>query len=305
MTTIASSASMPKTVHVNEVDVTDADRAEYRRRGYWTTPRLLDDDTIALLRHEFERVFRKDYDRDIYPFDRIYEYDLNSPALRKVNNGWWLNDAIREVVCSTRLGRMISELTEQAGARVWHDQVIWKPPVGDAGEAFKDANIGWHQDKAHWRVASSDEMCTLWIALQDTDIHNGGMRTIVGSNQWGLLEDAETFHEKDLDALKDRFADREQWIDEPCVLKAGEATVHHCHTLHGSGPNLSDEPRLSLIIHYMPLGTFYHGRIDPHKPIEPGRKGNRHANVPLLGPNAGPGSPFEGEAFPQVWPAPA
>ena len=291
-------------LEINEISIGDQERSEYKERGYWRTPKLLGEDTIAFLREEFERIFRKEYDRDIYPFDRIYEYDLKSPELRKVNNGWWLNDAIREVVQSAKLGKMIAELTEQQAIRVWHDQVVVKPGVGAGGKDFKEANVGWHQDYAHWQVASSQQMCTLWIALQDTDLQNGGMRTIVGSHKWGLFRDAETFHEKDLDALKEKFSSQHEWIDEPCVLKAGEASVHHCFTFHGSGPNLTDDPRLSIIIHYMPGGTYYLGRIDPYQKILPGRKGNRHANVPLLGPNAGPGTPFDGPCFPQVWPAP-
>ena len=61
-----------------------------------------------------------------------------------------------------------------------------------------DGNIGWHQDYAHWQVSSSTNMATMWIALQDTNLENGGMRTIVGSHKWGLQKNADTFHEKDL-----------------------------------------------------------------------------------------------------------
>ena len=290
-------------IEINNIEIGDGERSEYRKRGYWCTPKLLSDGAIKFLRQEFDRIFRKEYDRDLYPFDRVYEYDLTSPDLRKLNNAWWLNDAIRQVVTSARLGKLIAELTGQQGIRVWHDQVVVKPGVGAEGGNFQAANIGWHQDYAHWQVASSKDMCTLWIALQDTDLQNGGMRTIVGSHHWGPVRDAETFHEKDLDAIKERFSGHGDWLDEPCVLKAGEASVHHCLTFHGSGPNLTNDPRLAIIIHYMPNGTFYLGRIDPYQKILPGRKGNRHANVPLLGPNAGAGTPFDGECFPQVWPA--
>jgi hypothetical protein len=72
--------------------------------------------------------------------------------------------------------------------------------------------------------------------------------------------------------------------------------------MHGSGPNLTVDPRRCVIIHYMPDGTLYRGRIAAAGPVKEGRKGNRHANVPLLGPNARAGTPFAGEAFPRVWP---
>ena len=289
-------------VRVREITVTDENVEEYCRRGYWRTPRLLDDDGIAKLRRACERIFRSDFDRELYAFDRIYHWDLNSPQLLKVNNGWWLNDDVRTAVLSPELGYIAARSMGTEEARIWHDQVVWKPGVGPDGKNFMDANIGWHQDYAHWQVASSQEMCTIWIALQDTDLSNGGMRTIVGSHKWGLIPDSDSFYDTDLDRLRDQYSRSREWIDEPCILKAGEASVHHCLCLHGSGPNLTCEPRLSLIVHYMPKGTYYRGRIEPLGPVLPGRKGNRHANVPLLGPNARPGVLFEGECFPRVWP---
>ena len=52
----------------------------------------------------------------------------------------------------------------------------------------------------------------------------------------------------------------------------------------------------------MPNKTYYRGRIDPHKNFDLNSKGNRHANVPLLGPNAKPGTYFDNDYFPVIWP---
>src|SRR5271165_3407654 len=114
-------------IRVNDVRPTDADLNEYRERGYWITPKLLPDDQIEQLRKEVNRIFEYDYDRDIYPFDRVYVYDLKSPELRKVNNGWWLNDNIRSLVLSPNLGALVAPFMETNEVRVWHDQVVVKP----------------------------------------------------------------------------------------------------------------------------------------------------------------------------------
>jgi hypothetical protein len=290
-------------IKVSDVRPSGADREEYRERGYWITPTLLASDQIVRLRIAVERLFRCDYDRDIYPFDRVYSYDLNSPELRKVNNGWWLNDDIRSLVLSPKLAAVVAPLMDAGEVRIWHDQVVLKPGVGPERGDYSDANIGWHQDYAHWQVSSSQKMCTMWIALQDTDLGNGGMRTIVGSHRWGLIPGADSFHDKDLDRLKELYSTGRDWVDEPCILRAGQASIHHCLCMHGSGPNTTHDPRMCVIIHYMPGGTFYRGRIAPQADAQPGRKGNRHANVALLGPNARTGVPFAGECFPRVWPA--
>lgn len=136
-------------------------------------------------------------------------------------------------------------------------------------------------------------MCTAWIALQDTDLQNGGMRTIVGSHKWGLLEDSNTFGHKDLDGLQTRFANQEisgEWTDEPCILMAGQVSFHQALTLHGSGPNLTWEPRMCLISHMMPGDTTY-------RPSQ-----QYHPNLVFLGPNAKAGQPFAGTYWPQMWP---
>jgi ectoine hydroxylase-related dioxygenase (phytanoyl-CoA dioxygenase family) len=176
--------------------------------------------------------------------------------------------------------------------RLWHDQAIVKPGVGPDGVAETAGNVGWHQDYAHWQCASTDNFVTAWVALQDTDLTNGGMRTIVGSHRWGLAGDAYTFGEKDLSALEKRFRkEGRPWIDEPCVLKAGQASFHHALTFHGSGPNLTHQPRLCLIAHMMPEDCAVNA------------DGRFHQNLDLLGPDKRTGDRFAGPCFPVLWKA--
>src|SRR5439155_3593810 len=127
--------------------------------------------------------------------------------------------------------------------RLWADQALIKPPAGkdsktDAGD------IGWHQDGAYWHITSTKNMITAWIALQDTDLSNGGMRTLVGSHKWGQIPDSDKFFDQDLDALRDKFSSKVNapWIDEPCVLKAGQVSFHHALCFHGSGENRTKAP---------------------------------------------------------------
>ena len=172
---------------------------------------------------------------------------------------------------------------------VWHDQVVWKPGTG--GGETKAGNVGWHQDSAYWTASNTTNMCTAWIALQDTDLSNGGMRTLVGSHKIGLIEDADTFYDTDLDGLEKRFKERMgiAWIDEPCILKAGQASIHHALCFHGSGPNQTNQPRLSVVGHYMPKGCAYNAHT------------TRHRNVKYLGPRPVHGQLFDNEYFPLVY----
>jgi ectoine hydroxylase-related dioxygenase (phytanoyl-CoA dioxygenase family) len=272
--------------------VTDAVKHEYWERGYWVSPKLFDDEQIARLRAAHDRLWAKDYDRDIPSQYGLPSPDLNTPVVRQHLNAFWVNDEIRAAVTAPVIGKLAARLMGVDNVRLWHDQAIYKP--GTAGQPTTNmGNIGWHQDYGYWQASSTTNMCTAWVALQDTDLSNGGMRTIVGSHRWGLIPESDSFGIKDLEVLSAKFArdGSHPWLDEPCLLKAGQASFHHSLCFHGSGPNPSAEPRLSVISHMMPGDTVY-------------RAGRQwHPNLVFLGPSAYDGQPFTGDYWPQLWPA--
>ncbi len=275
-----------------QVMVTDDVVAEYWERGYWISPVVFDATQIAELRAAHKRLWSGDYDRSIPSQYGISKVDPDAPKLRQQCNAFWLNDTIRAAVTSPLLGALAARLMQVPTVRLWHDQAIYKPGTG-GGAATEVGNVGWHQDYGFWQAASTTNMCTAWVALQDTDLGNGGMRTIVGSHKWGLVEESDTFFDTDLEKLAAQFAEKggSDWLDEPCIMRAGQVSFHHALTFHGSGPNTSDAPRLSVVAHMMPGDTVY--RAGPQL----------HPNMTLLGPDAQDGQPFSGVYWPQMWPA--
>lgn len=268
--------------------------AEYWDHGYWISPKLFDDYQIARLRAAHERLWAGEHDYEIPPQYGVTAIDPHSPKVRQQCNAFWLNAEIRRAVTSPLFGAIGARLMRVDSVRLWHDQAIYKPGTADQ-EATNAGNIGWHQDYGYWQASSTTNMCTAWVALQDTDLTNGGMRTIVGSHKWGLIEGSDGFGQKELEKAAQRFAELAggQWLDEPCVLKAGQVSFHHCLTFHGSGPNRSQQPRLCVVAHMMPGDTVY-------------RAGQQwHPNLVFLGPNAQDGQPFSGDYWPVMWPATA
>jgi hypothetical protein len=271
--------------------VTDADVEEYWDRGYWISPKLFDDDQIQRLRKAHDRLWAGDYDHPIPSQYGIMPFDPTTFRVRQQVNAFWQNEEIRRAVTSPILGEIGARLMRVDTVRLWSDQVIYKPGTG-VGEATNAGNIGWHQDYGFWQACSTTNMCTAWVALQDADLTNGGMRTIVGSHKWGLIEGSNTFGHKDLEQLAQHYTTLGggAWLDEPCIMKAGQASFHHSLTFHGSGPNTTDRPRLCIISHMMPGDTVY-------------RAGQQwHPNLVFLGPNAYDGQPFIGDYWPLMWP---
>jgi ectoine hydroxylase-related dioxygenase (phytanoyl-CoA dioxygenase family) len=256
----------------------------FAESGYIVTPPLIDQERARALRDAHDRIWAGDFDSDGFPRHPGSVKDTYDPhALRKCDNGWWVNDTIRDMVTDGKLGRVAADLLGVEKVRLWHDQVIYKPPTGDAGTA---GNVGWHQDYGFWHACDTQNVATIWLALQDTDLDNGGMRTIAGSHKWGLIEDSNTFFEQDLDALHAKFSTLGEWRDEPCIIPSGGVSIHHGLTFHGSGPNTTDQPRLSIVAHVMPDGAAYSAAEQ------------YHPNVTLLGPRPMKGQRFTGEYFP-------
>ncbi len=281
-----------------ETDVVPSERDvdQYWERGYWIAPKVFKDGEIEQLNHAHDRIWSGAIDGDGYYFEgKPPQVVTGSPAVRKIQNGWWINAEIRSAVLSSRIGRIAAALMRVPRARLWHDQVIEKPGSGEGSETLA-GNVGWHQDYAYWRCTDTTNMVSAWIALQDTDLSNGAMMTLVGSHRWGLLPGSATFRDQDMAGLRERFASQvgEAWIEEPCILKAGEVSFHHALCFHGSGPNQTARPRRCVTVHAMPDGTSYEIAPAAGEP----RSAVYHTNVRLLGPTPRQGDRYDNHFFP-------
>ncbi|MBY0458852.1 MAG: phytanoyl-CoA dioxygenase family protein [Gemmataceae bacterium] len=142
-------------------------------------------------------------------------------------------------------------ILDAAEAALGPDLVLWdsfipaKPPRS-AGY------FGWHQDGTYWSVGPLDEIVTLWVALGAVNEANGAMKMIPGSHLRGQLDHEKTFDKESLLRRGQRVRDA---LDESAAvavrLAPGEASLHRAFTVHGSGPNPSDDWRLGVSLVYV------------------------------------------------------
>lgn len=214
--------------------------------GYWIAPRVFDDEMVASARVHGARVLAGQYDRNEAP-QIIYPVSDPHKGLRKIDNAWWADSVFAAIVTSPAIGRIAAALLAVQEIYLWHDQLLWKP--GNS-EAF--GNVGWHQDKAYWAASSSYLMITAWVAFDDVTSDMGAMRFVPGSHRWGKVGGME-FFETDLERTREQIAVPEgaQWCEVAAEMRAGQASFHHCMTLHASGPNTTARPRRAITIHLM------------------------------------------------------
>ncbi|WP_420862629.1 phytanoyl-CoA dioxygenase family protein [Algirhabdus cladophorae] len=118
-------------------------------------------------------------------------------------------------------------------------------------EAHTKQVVTMHQDLTYWGMGEIDGLTTAWLALSPATPESGCMDFVQASHKNPILPHEDTFD-------KDNLLSRGQEIavdiaDEDkvaVVLQPGEISLHHGLTIHGSGPNTSDDRRIGCVIRY-------------------------------------------------------
>jgi non-haem Fe2+, alpha-ketoglutarate-dependent halogenase len=110
----------------------------------------------------------------------------------------------------------------------------------------------WHQDSTYWGLEPPVTL-SVWLALTNVTKEAGCVRAVPGSHKLGQLTHENTF-DKNVDLPRgQRVAvpfEESRAVD--LCLEPGEMSVHHVRTVHGSGPNVSDGPRIGINMSFIP-----------------------------------------------------
>jgi len=107
----------------------------------------------------------------------------------------------------------------------------------------------WHQDNGYGELEPYNALSCL-TALDDTNLENGCLWVIPGSNRTGQQAHARGKALADAGRGAELTARAEESKAVPVPMKAGESLVMSCWTLHKSGPNRSGRDRRILFFRY-------------------------------------------------------
>lgn len=263
--------------------LSDEHLARYDRDGFLAPLQVLDQQQVRQLQACVDRICGdlQGVEGQLYEVERAH---LQRPdeVVTHFLGGWLVEPLLEELISLPSVTAPLATLLEVEELRLWHDQVFSKP-------ARHPGHVPWHQDYSYWTRATPARHITIHIALDDTSEDNGCLHMVPGSHRWGLLPSVP--FDAPMDALLDHISPRQRAEFQPVAvrLRAGEASVHHSHVVHGSYQNRSDGPRRSLVINYMHPDTR---SADGTSPLLRG--------VPLI-PE---GAVIEGRHFPLVACAP-
>ncbi|GAA1578330.1 hypothetical protein GCM10009804_38570 [Kribbella hippodromi] len=259
------------------------DIAFYREYGYWISPVIVPPEVLDAAERGMERFYAGDHDHSLpdVPATRGWQ-PSDGDVLRKNDYSSLRVDELAALVRHPAIGETAAALSGAEGIRLWHDQLLWKPPGGVA-------QVGWHTDRQYWQSCSSEDMLTAWVGFHDVDEVNGAVAFLPGSHRWDIT--GLDFFSQDSAALEASIV-AQGFDPTPVVprMKRGQVSFHNCRTVHGSSPNLSSAPRRSIAIHLQPTTNRW-------------RPGSTHPNDTLVPHNPTPDYTHP-TIQPQLWPTP-
>ena len=148
-----------------------------------------------------------------------------------------LHDGVAEIAC---------HLLGAPSIRLLQDALLLKHPSARG-------SIALHQDYSYTGFLDPPSIVSVGLALNDASAESGCLHVIDGSHTWGLVGGLRIFADAlqtDLDQLLS--SDQRESVDRrriPLEVRAGDVTIHHCLTLHGSDDNRSSRPRKTIVTH--------------------------------------------------------
>lgn len=210
--------------------------ARFRRDGYIKLKGVFSKETLDAYGTEITRLVLEQ-SRDAQPLEQRNTY---GKAFLQVINLWRHSDIVREFVFGQRLARIVTELLQTEGVRLFHDQALYKEPSG--------GYTPWHMDQFYWPLAT-DRVATAWIPLHAVPVEQGPLMFSVGSQRIRTGRDVEISDESER-VMNERLKVSNLPVDET-PFDLGEVSIHLGRTFHRAGPNSTRRPREVMTIIYI------------------------------------------------------
>jgi phytanoyl-CoA hydroxylase len=174
--------------------------------------------------------------------------DYFAKVFDQMLNLWQTNDKVKQIMLDKNLGKIVADLADWEGTRIWHDQALVKRPWANP--------TSWHLDTPFWSF-SDRRALSIWVALDDATLENGCLYFIPGSYHITTL--ANPGIGKNMDSIFETYP---QFIKTKSVavpMKAGSCSFHNGLTIHGAGANMTNGFRRAMTCAYMPDGATFNG----------------------------------------------
>ncbi len=247
---------------MTEHHLSDAEMQHWQSEGFLIRRQVFTGEHLARLQQAVERAAAKAYDLvpdgktyhldgkrfvDINQMTVQFEHQPGSDTIKVIEPVHQLDSVLSELIDDPRITEPMQDLVGSESLALWTDKLNLKRPHEGSG-------FGWHQDSPYWMhdCQHLDQLPNVYIALDDATRENGCLRLIRGSHLQGCLPGTE-----DGSQLGGFYTSLNCFDPADEVLleaPAGSLAFFNAHTIHGSEPNQSDQPRRALVLTYQPGG---------------------------------------------------
>jgi phytanoyl-CoA hydroxylase len=228
--------------------LTSSQIESFNKDGFLFLENAIPTEQLQKLQNEFEK-WKEESRAHTEPYGSTFDdrprFDLepghsaDKPALRRIASPIEISDLYLEVM---RNNHALDALVDILGPNIkFENAKINSKQPGAATE------VKFHQDflfEAH----TNDDMITVLFFIDDVTEQNGPLEVVPGTHKGPLYE-----HWHDgvfTGTVSDEVTRTMKPNLVPCYGPAGSACLMHTRLLHGSAPNLSDQPRTLYICEY-------------------------------------------------------
>lgn len=253
-------------------DLTAAQWAEFREKGYVKLGRVIPDELMGRMRERIDDIMMgtRRYDRLIMQLDpgSAYSGAVQSEqtagfkgetvGYRKIGEagaGLECDEVFREAMTLPVFRAVCAEVYGAHVDIAVYRAMMFNKPAG------KGTDLPWHQDGGDWWGLDRDPQVFVWTAIDAATKANGCVRVVPGSHKRGLLSRrGHTLSQANLEALQ------VEALAADVEVAAGESVLMHNFLIHSSGVNPTGEPRRAFSVNYADGRTRVR---DPRPEVEP------------------------------------
>ena len=223
------------TVTLNEEQI-----AAFHQDGYLVLPEITTTEEIGRLRKIYDHLFATKAGRE-----EGNQYDLASAdedevtaVLPQILNPAKYAPELQDILYRTNAAALAKQLLGPEAEQIGEHAILKPPEIG--------AETPWHQDEAYLNPDLEYNALSVWMPLQEATPENGCMVFLPGSHKGDVVPHHSINHDPRIHGLEVDEVDPSGGV--ACPLPAGGATIHHCRTLHYTGPNRSNLSRRAYIL---------------------------------------------------------
>ncbi|MEM1211590.1 MAG: phytanoyl-CoA dioxygenase family protein [Planctomycetota bacterium] len=229
---------MPATAHqptglVNALDLTDSEVKFYQDEGYLYLGGLIPAEAVEALRNEVLEIMDKQLG--------LTAHDLGhaSSAADKLRQSsqYLEGSALDELINGEAIKKVAGQLIQGDAHRYLPFSAV---KSGGGGGQFH-----FHQDNNYTQHEPAMGSINIWVALVDMSPENGCLQIVPRSHVDGQLtskssDDGDQHQQLEVDPM----------TCLPIRMRAGDAVAFTRWTVHGSGPNTTDQPRVAYALQF-------------------------------------------------------